>query len=183
MDDSKHLNHEQLALLPTAEDVAFYEEHGWYISQKVLPDEIIDEAIKGSERYYREERDTLLSISSGYSDWQPKDGDDVIRNNEFVSLQNKQLRFLALQPIIGAIASRLAKTKQIRLLDDQLVSDDSTLVAKARFLATQARDSAPYYQHSEIGYNYRLSNVLAGIGRAQLRVLSDRITQTPVFIT
>ncbi len=56
-----------------------------------------------------------------------------------------------------------------------LVSDDSTLVAKARFLATQARDSAPYYQHSEIGYNYRLSNVLAGIGRAQLRVLSDRV--------
>jgi pyridoxal phosphate-dependent aminotransferase EpsN len=56
-----------------------------------------------------------------------------------------------------------------------LVSDDSTLVAKARFLATQARDSAPYYQHSEIGYNNRLSNVLAGIGRAQLRVLSDRV--------
>lgn len=56
-----------------------------------------------------------------------------------------------------------------------LVSDDATLVAKARFLATQARDSAAYYQHSEIGYNYRLSNVLAGIGRGQLRVLSDRV--------
>lgn len=56
-----------------------------------------------------------------------------------------------------------------------LVSDDPTLVAKARFLATQARDFAFYYQHSEIGYNYRLSNVLAGIGRGQLRVLSDRV--------
>ncbi|HIK56789.1 MAG TPA: aminotransferase class I/II-fold pyridoxal phosphate-dependent enzyme [Synechococcales cyanobacterium M55_K2018_004] len=56
-----------------------------------------------------------------------------------------------------------------------LVSDDSELVAKARFLATQARDPAPHYQHSEVGYNYRLSNVLAGIGRGQLRVLSDRI--------
>ena len=56
-----------------------------------------------------------------------------------------------------------------------LVSDDSDLVAKARFLATQARDPAPHYQHSEIGYNYRLSNVLAGIGRGQLRVLSDRV--------
>jgi ectoine hydroxylase-related dioxygenase (phytanoyl-CoA dioxygenase family) len=121
MNDSQHLNQEQLALLPTDEDVAFYEEHGWYISQKVLAEEIIDEAIKGSERYYRGERDTLLPISSGYSDWQPKDGYSVIRNNEFVSLQNQQLRFLALQPIIGAIASRLAKTKQIRLLDDQLV--------------------------------------------------------------
>lgn len=56
-----------------------------------------------------------------------------------------------------------------------LVSDDEQLVAKARFLATQARDLAPHYQHSEIGYNYRLSNVLAGIGRGQLQVLHERV--------
>ncbi len=56
-----------------------------------------------------------------------------------------------------------------------LVSDDLDLVKKARFLATQARDPAPHYQHSEIGYNYRLSNVLAGIGRGQLQVLGDRV--------
>lgn len=56
-----------------------------------------------------------------------------------------------------------------------LVSDDQKLVEKARFLATQARDAAPHYQHSEIGYNYRLSNVLAGIGRGQLRVLEERV--------
>lgn len=56
-----------------------------------------------------------------------------------------------------------------------LVSDDEALVAHARKLATQARDPAPHYEHSEIGYNYRLSNVLAGIGRGQLRVLKDRV--------
>jgi dTDP-4-amino-4,6-dideoxygalactose transaminase len=56
-----------------------------------------------------------------------------------------------------------------------LVTDDPNLAAKARFLATQARDPAPHYQHSEIGYNYRLSNVLAGIGRGQLLVLADRV--------
>ncbi|MFM5889684.1 MAG: DegT/DnrJ/EryC1/StrS family aminotransferase [Dolichospermum sp.] len=56
-----------------------------------------------------------------------------------------------------------------------LVSDDDQLVMKAKFLATQARDPAPHYQHSEIGYNYRLSNVLAGIGRGQLQVLNQRI--------
>ena len=56
-----------------------------------------------------------------------------------------------------------------------LVSDDPQLVAKARFLATQARDLSPHYQHSEIGYNYRLSNVLAGIGRGQLHLLSERV--------
>jgi dTDP-4-amino-4,6-dideoxygalactose transaminase len=56
-----------------------------------------------------------------------------------------------------------------------LVSDDEALIKKARFLATQARDPAPHYQHSEIGYNYRMSNVLAAIGRGQLRVLNDRV--------
>lgn len=56
-----------------------------------------------------------------------------------------------------------------------LVSDDEELIAHARKLATQARDPAPHYQHSEIGYNYRLSNVLAGIGRAQLQVLEARV--------
>jgi pyridoxal phosphate-dependent aminotransferase EpsN len=56
-----------------------------------------------------------------------------------------------------------------------LVANDPQLVAKARFLATQARDPAPHYQHAEIGYNYRLSNVLAGIGRGQLLVLSERV--------
>ncbi len=56
-----------------------------------------------------------------------------------------------------------------------LVSGDKDLIQKARFLATQARDPAPHYQHSQIGYNYRLSNVLAGIGRGQLRVLEERV--------
>ena len=57
-----------------------------------------------------------------------------------------------------------------------LVSDDLAALEKARFWATQARDQARHYQHSEIGYNYRMSNVLAGIGRGQLQVLEDRVT-------
>lgn len=56
-----------------------------------------------------------------------------------------------------------------------LVSTDGELVEKARFLATQARDTAPYYLHTQVGYNYRMSNVLAGIGRGQLRVLEARV--------
>ncbi len=115
------LGEEQLALLPSEEDIAFYEEHGWYISKKVLPDEVIDTAIRGTERYYRGERDFQLPIDSGFSNWKLEDGLDVIRNNEFVALQNKELRQLALQPIVGAIAARLARTKQIRLFDDQLI--------------------------------------------------------------
>lgn len=56
-----------------------------------------------------------------------------------------------------------------------LISDDGDAIRKARFLASQARDPAIHYEHSQSGYNYRLSNVLAGIGRAQLQVLEDRV--------
>lgn len=56
-----------------------------------------------------------------------------------------------------------------------LVSDDAALVARARKLATQAREPAPHYEHAEVGFNYRMSNVLAGIGRGQLRVLDQRV--------
>jgi dTDP-4-amino-4,6-dideoxygalactose transaminase len=58
-----------------------------------------------------------------------------------------------------------------------LVSRHSEYVTKARFLSTQARDPAPHYQHSQIGYNYRMSNVVAGIGRGQMEVLELRVSQ------
>ncbi|WP_314065850.1 aminotransferase class I/II-fold pyridoxal phosphate-dependent enzyme [uncultured Vagococcus sp.] len=56
-----------------------------------------------------------------------------------------------------------------------LVSNNEEKIAKSRFWATQSRDQAPHYQHSELGFNYRLSNVLAGIGRGQLKVLNQRV--------
>jgi len=56
-----------------------------------------------------------------------------------------------------------------------LVSDSEEYAKKAKFLSTQARDDAPHYEHTQIGYNYRMSNVLAGIGRGQLRVLEKRV--------
>ncbi len=56
-----------------------------------------------------------------------------------------------------------------------LVSQEKGYVERARFLATQARDAAPHYQHSTIGFNYRLSNLLAAVGRGQLRVLESRV--------
>ncbi|MBD2308790.1 phytanoyl-CoA dioxygenase family protein [Chroococcidiopsis sp. FACHB-1243] len=114
------LSEEQLALLPTEADIAFYEEHGWYISKQILPDELLDTAILGSERYYRGERDTPLLGKNAYSDWKPEDK-SFIRNNEFVSLQNKQLHKLGFYPIIAAIAARLSRTKRIRLFADSLL--------------------------------------------------------------
>ncbi len=58
-----------------------------------------------------------------------------------------------------------------------LISNNKEWIDKARFLATQARDNAPHYQHSHIGYNYRMSNVVAAIGRGQMEVLPQRVQQ------
>ncbi|HEY9828609.1 MAG TPA: phytanoyl-CoA dioxygenase family protein [Stenomitos sp.] len=115
-----HLSEIQESLLPTEEDIVFYETHGWYISPKVIPDEVFDIAMRGVERLYRDDRDVRLPVATGYHDWKPQDGDGL-RNNEFISLQIKELQQLALYPMIGAIAARLARTTEIRLLDDQVV--------------------------------------------------------------
>jgi len=58
-----------------------------------------------------------------------------------------------------------------------LVSKNEEQIAHTRFLATQARDNMPHYQHSHVGYNYRMSNVCAGIGRGQMEVLTDRVNR------
>lgn len=58
-----------------------------------------------------------------------------------------------------------------------LLSNKKDEIEKARFLATQSRDVAPHYQHTHIGYNYRMSNVVAGIGRGQLEVIDDRVSK------
>lgn len=109
------------ALLPTEEDVAFYEEHGYYVSGKILPDEIIDAAVAGAERHWNGDRDWPLPINSGFADWKPSDGSGI-RNSEYTALQNRDIRALVEYPLIGAIAARLARSPEIRLWDDQLVS-------------------------------------------------------------
>jgi dTDP-4-amino-4,6-dideoxygalactose transaminase len=58
-----------------------------------------------------------------------------------------------------------------------LVSDDEDYINRARFLSQQARDPAPHYQHSQIGYNYRLSNLLAAVGRGQLEYLDQKVAR------
>lgn len=58
-----------------------------------------------------------------------------------------------------------------------LVSNDEAGIAKARFWSTQSKENVPYYLHKEVGYNYRLSNICAGIGRGQLKVLDERLAK------
>ncbi len=64
-----------------------------------------------------------------------------------------------------------------------LASDDALLIERARFLSQQARDPAPHYEHSRIGYNYRMSNIAAAIGRGQLQVLDTRVEQKRAIFT
>ncbi|NJL61123.1 MAG: phytanoyl-CoA dioxygenase family protein [Methylacidiphilales bacterium] len=144
------LTEEQLALLPTEEDIAFYEEHGWFISKKVIPDQVIDEAIYGAERFYRGERDAELPYSVGYSDWQPGDG-DALRNNQHVSYRNKQLRKLLLQPVVGAIAARLARSKQVRLFEDTLVY--KAPIAKVREGSKESARGGIVGWHTDASYS------------------------------
>lgn len=106
--------------MPDDDDVAFYAEHGWWIGPKVLSDDFIDAAVEAAERFYRC-RDRTLPFVDGYSNWTEGDGFDVVRNNEFVSLQSDDLRAVACQPVVGAMAARLARTGGVRLLNDQLV--------------------------------------------------------------
>ena len=119
------LTEELSAFLPTESDVAFYEEHGYYVSPKVLPDELIDAAMVGAERHWAGDRDWPLPITSGFGDWKPADGPGL-RNSEYTALQTREIRALVEYPIIGAIAARLARSPEIRLWDDQLVSKPPT---------------------------------------------------------
>ena len=63
-----------------------------------------------------------------------------------------------------------------------LLSDDEERIKKVRFWSTQARDQARHYEHSELGFNYRMSNVVAGIGRGQLKVLEQRVLKKDIFM-
>jgi len=110
---------EQLSLLPSAEDVRFYEEHGWWISPPILSAEDIEDAWFGLQRYYAGERDASLLMETG-TDW-TEDRGNVLRQNDYVSLQITNLRKLAHNPLIAASAAKLARTSEIRLFHDQLI--------------------------------------------------------------
>jgi Phytanoyl-CoA dioxygenase (PhyH) len=106
--------------LPTAADVAFYQEHGWWVSPAIIPDEVLRDAQHGADRHYAGERDAPLLISGGYLDWRPEHG-AVVRLNDYVSLQNDDIRRLMELPVIAATAGRLSGAKSLRLFHDQLV--------------------------------------------------------------
>lgn len=121
MNTPKDLTQEQIKLLPTEQDIKHYEEMGWYISKKIIPDEIIDSAKKGASAFYKGEIDYNLDHKIGIAD-DIFDANLAIQNNEFVTLQKKELQKLGFYPLISAIASMLARTNKINLFADSLIN-------------------------------------------------------------
>ncbi|TPN63598.1 phytanoyl-CoA dioxygenase family protein [Mesorhizobium sp. B1-1-1] len=125
--------HSSIDPLPSDEEVEAFQRDGYYVTpHPVLSDDLIDRARYGVARYYEGERDWRLPITGGYLDWRPEHG-GLLRINDYVSLQNEQLRELCGNPTIAAIAGHLTRSSEIRLFHDQLItklpsSDASTVV-------------------------------------------------------
>ncbi|WP_299064595.1 phytanoyl-CoA dioxygenase family protein [uncultured Polaribacter sp.] len=115
------LSEEQKAMLPTEEEILLYEKNGWYISKKIIPDDVLDDAIKGAEEFYKGITDFTLKNNLGIAN-DNLDLSSAIRNNEFVTLQKKELQKLGFYPLIGAISSLLARTSEVRLFADSLIN-------------------------------------------------------------
>ena len=165
------LTADQIALLPNEADVASYERDGYYISKEgVLPESLIDAASEGSQRFYAGERDATLPFDAGFSNWKPGDGDGQ-RNNEFVSLQKKELKELATYPLLGAIAAKLTRSATIRLLDDQLIYKPSN---------TQDASTTVTGWHADRAYWGTCSS--EKLTTAWIPLHSVQVTQSPLIV-
>jgi hypothetical protein len=119
--DTFALTDEERALLPSDEDVAFYAEHGWYLSKQLLTDAEIDELVAASERYYGGERDRLLPVRPPkLAYWEPAHG-PVQRHNDYVHYEHDVLGRILRKPLIGAVAARLAEAEEIRIFQSTLI--------------------------------------------------------------
>jgi hypothetical protein len=109
-------------LLPSAGDVEFYDDHGWWISPKIFSDEEIDHALGGAERYYAGHRDWELPAQiKRYLNWDPDQADRRLAKDDYIVHQSESIRAIGLAPIIGAIAARLARTDEVRLFSSSLI--------------------------------------------------------------
>jgi Phytanoyl-CoA dioxygenase (PhyH) len=131
------LTEEERSLLPSAADVEFYAEHGWYLSKKLFTDSEVDELVAASERYYAGERDrTLPSRPPKLAYWDPSKG-DVQRHNDYVHYEHDGLARLLYKPLIGAVAAALARADEIRVFQ-------STLIYKPP-IATEPTNIVPWH--------------------------------------
>ncbi|MDG4764621.1 phytanoyl-CoA dioxygenase family protein [Solwaraspora sp. WMMD406] len=121
MEFSPALTAEEEALLPTDAEVAFYAEHGWYLSRKLLTDDEVDALAAAADRYYAGERDRRLPVRPPkLAYWEPDKG-DVQRHNDYVHHEHDGLAAILRKPLIGAVAARLARATEIRIFQSTLI--------------------------------------------------------------
>jgi hypothetical protein len=108
-------------LLPSDDDVDFYQQHGWFVTPRLFTDEAVDAASAALEIHHRGQRDRTLPITLDEMDDWIEGSVHQIRFNDHVALTSNRLGSFMLQPIIGAIAARLAQTSQIRLWLSSLI--------------------------------------------------------------
>src|SRR4051794_23129873 len=115
------LSESDRALLPSDEDVAFYAEHGWYLTKKLFTDDEVDELVEASERYYAGERARRLpSHPPRLAYWEPGSG-NVQRHNDYVHYESDAIAKILCKPLIGAVAARLARAEEIRVFQSTLI--------------------------------------------------------------
>lgn len=115
-----NITHRLRHVLPAEADVAAYREHGFWLSDIVLPPEILGAAERGMKRFYAGERDRPGPPGLEGDGWHPENG-DVLRKNDYASLRLDELSALVAYPAIGAMAARLSGATGIRLWHDQLL--------------------------------------------------------------
>ena len=152
------------------------EKETWNMCPELLEEAIIDRMAKGKKpkaiivvHLYGmpSKMKELLEVSSKYDIPLIEDAAEAIGS----TYQNQAMGTFGEMGIFSFNGNKIITTSG----GGALVSNNPEYCKKATFLATQARDNAPHYQHSQIGYNYRMSNICAGIGRGQLEVLNDRV--------
>lgn len=115
------LTEAEAALLPDDADVAFYAEHGWYLTKKLFDDSEVDALVAASERYYAGERSRRLPVRPPrLAAWQPSDG-PVQRHNDYVHVESDPIARVLCKPLVGAVAARLAGAAEIRVFQSTLI--------------------------------------------------------------
>ncbi|HEY1318708.1 MAG TPA: hypothetical protein VGF32_00615 [Streptosporangiaceae bacterium] len=115
------LTEAEAELLPTDEDVAWYREHGWYLSKQLLTDVEVETLVTASERFYGGHRDrTLPHRPATLAYWEPDRG-NVQRHNDYIHYECDPIAAILRKPLIGAVAARLAGAAQIRVFQSTLI--------------------------------------------------------------
>jgi hypothetical protein len=115
------LTEEETALLPTADEVRHYAEHGWYLSRKLFTDDEIDMLTAASDHFYVGHRDRTLPVRpSRLAYWTPEDG-DVQRHNDYVHYEDDRIAAILRKPLIGAVAARLAEADEMRIFQATMI--------------------------------------------------------------